>query len=76
MAFVVEDILHKQHLNLSKIAYAILERDMETFGQSSRSGMLNRIFENCRDDAEASISIALEKRQHELENILKGITLN
>lgn len=76
MAFIIEDILQKQHLNLSKIAYAIIERDMETFGQTSKSGMLNRIFENFRDDADASISIALEKRGRELEDILKGISLD
>ena len=76
MTFVLEDVLHKQHLNLSKIAYTILERDMETFGQTSRSGILNRIFENFRDDADASISIALEKRKHELEDTLKGISLD
>lgn len=76
MAFIIEDSSQKQHLNLSKMAYAILERDMETFGEKTKSGMVNRIFENFREDAEASMSIALEKRRHELEEVLKSISLS
>lgn len=53
----------RQHLNLSLYAYDIIENDRITFGGKSVSGFINQIFENFRDTAQASVSIALQHQQ-------------
>lgn len=57
---------NKQHLNLSALAYEVMESDMFTFGEEKRSGFINTVFENYCPLAEASIARTLNQLEGEL----------
>lgn len=52
---------------------SIIESDMIAFDCINRSGFINNIFERFASLADATISIRVQKRQEELEDILKGL---
>lgn len=78
MAFLDSGSLdNKQHLNLSTSAMQIVENDMLVFGSvKNLSGFLNRVFSNYADDAEASISIALEKEKIRLDEVMRTLPMD
>ena len=58
---------HKQRVNLSGLARTVIELDQSTFGDSGNlSGFLNRIITAFRDQADASIDLAVTERQQQL----------
>lgn len=64
---------HKQHLNLSTHAYHVIYHDMFTFMHSdSLSGFVNAIFSRYYEYADASISLAISRKEEEFKQILKG----
>ena len=65
---------HKQHLNLSSLAWEIMDYDMLTFHAESRSGFLNRVFRNYYPLAEASISLVLNRMQNDLSRLLSDVS--
>lgn len=75
MAFTVNDATenNKQHLNLSMMAYQIVQSDMFTFGEDKLSGFLNRIFAHYCPMAEASVSRILNGLRGDLEKDLSAI---
>ncbi|MCI1734947.1 MAG: WYL domain-containing protein [Bacilli bacterium] len=64
----------KQHLNLSKGAWIILLGDLYEFDPEklSLSGLFNRIFLNFYLDADASISLRVDKKRQELESLFSS----
>lgn len=57
----------RQHLNLSELAYDVIENDKYMFFEKpSRQHILNVILQNYMDDANASISTALERYRESL----------
>ena len=56
-------------VNFSNQTYSVIEDDMAIWGNVSRSGFLNKIFANFKDDAKASISINLQKEQYKIETL-------
>lgn len=73
MAFFISNDEQKQHLNLSGFAFSILENDRIVFGLQNFASIINTIFYNFKDDAKASISIALDKRRSELTQVLEKL---
>lgn len=63
----------KQHLNLSCTAYEVIQSDLHAFGQSSLSGFLNGVFRSYYESADASVELALNRKRHELLQILKPL---
>lgn len=61
---------NKQHINLSLTATAIIENDMFSFNVTSKSGFINQIISNYRENSEASISISEKRKKKEYERIL------
>jgi len=58
---------HKQRVNLSSLALAVIEIDRSVFDEGgSLSGFLNRIITAFRDTAEASVDLATEERKQQL----------
>ena len=61
----------RQHLNLSQVAYDIIDHDRYIFLEKpSFAKMLNRVFATYRDYADASISLACENYEAFLKNQL------
>ncbi len=60
---------HKQRLNLSSFARNVVEMDRSVFSSGSQSGFLNRVIRCFRDQADASIDVAVEERRHNLTRI-------
>ena len=64
----------RQHLSLSATAREALEDDRQDFGgRRSWAGILNYIFAEYRDKADASISVAVERRRAQYEEKLVGV---
>ena len=64
----------RQHLNLSELAYEIIENDKAVFLEKpSRQRILNLIVRNYMDSADAAVDNALEKYREELLSQLKTI---
>ena len=64
----------RQHLSLSDAAWAVLQDDRQDFGGGrSWAGILNYVFAEYRDKADASISVAVERRRAQLEEQLGGV---
>lgn len=64
----------RQHLSLSAAAWAVLQDDRQDFGgRRSWAGILNYVFAEYRDKADASISVAVERRRAQLEEQLGGV---
>lgn len=64
----------RQHLSLSAAARETLENDRQDFGGGqSWAGILNHVFAAYRDTADASISVALERRRAQYEEKLVGV---
>lgn len=64
----------RQHLSLSATARAVLEDDRQDFGgRRSWAGILNYVFAEYRDKADASISVAVERRRAQYEEKLVGV---
>lgn len=64
----------RQHLSLSATAWAVLQDDRQDFGGGrSWAGILNYVFAVYRDKADASISVAVERRREQLEEQLGGV---
>lgn len=64
----------RQHLSLSDAAWAVLQDDRQDFGGGrSWAGILNYIFAEYRDKADASISVAVERRRAQYEEKLVGV---
>lgn len=59
----------KLHLNLSYYANTIIENDMETFGINSKSGLINLIFSNFYEEAQASIGKYLDAEKNHLNHL-------
>lgn len=64
---------NKQHLNLSRTAYEVIQNDMFAFGESKLSGFINTIFENYHMEAEASISITLNTLHGHLYELFSDV---
>ena len=66
--------LLKQRLRLSAFAWSIIDQDRMSFSHDgtaiSRAGILNRIFMNFYEYANASIPLRVEARRQELESVL------
>ena len=59
---------HKQRLNLSSFAKSVIDMDRSVFDEKgSLSGFLNRIIDQFREKAEASIDIAVAERTYQLQ---------
>lgn len=64
----------RQHLSLSDAAWAVLQDDRKDFGGGrSWAGILNYVFAEYRDKADASISVAVERRRAQYEEKLVGV---
>ena len=64
----------RQHLSLSAAAREVLEDDRLDFGNGqSWAGILNHVFAAYRDTADASISVAVERRRAQYEEKLVGV---
>lgn len=64
----------KQHINLSRMAYEIMQNDIISFMEKpSKSGFLNKIFDEYKDYADASISSAVARKRGFLMQILTSI---
>lgn len=64
----------RQHLSLSDAAWAVLQDDRRDFGGGrSWAGILNYVFAMYRDKADASISVAVERRRAQYEEKLVGV---
>ncbi len=64
----------RQHLSLSAAAWAVLQDDRQDFGGGrSWAGILNYVFAAYRDKADASISVAVERRRAQYEEKLVGV---
>lgn len=64
----------RQHLSLSDDARDVLENDRQDFGSGhSWAGILNYVFAAYRDTADASISVAVERRRAQYEEKLVGV---
>lgn len=64
----------RQHLSLSATAWAVLQDDRQDFGGGrSWAGILNYVFAVYRDKADASISVAVERRRAQYEEKLVGV---
>lgn len=64
----------RQHLSLSAAAREVLEDDRRDFGGGrSWAGILNYVFAAYRDKADASISVAVERRRAQYEEKLVGV---
>lgn len=64
----------RQHLSLSAAARDVLENDRLDFGNGqSWAGILNHVFAAYRDTADASISVAVERRRAQYEEKLVGV---
>lgn len=64
----------RQHLSLSAAAWAVLQDDRQDFGGGrSWAGILNYVFAMYRDKADASISVAVERRRAQYEEKLVGV---
>ena len=64
----------RQHLSLSDDAREVLEDDRQDFGSGqSWAGILNHVFAVYRDTADASISVAVERRRAQYEEKLVGV---
>lgn len=64
----------RQHLSLSDAAWAVLQDDRRDFGGGrSWAGILNYVFAEYRDKADASISVAVERRRAQYEEKLVGV---
>ena len=73
--FIEQAGVPKQRLRLSAYAWSIIEQDRMNFSHDgeavSKAGLLNRIFLNFYEHAEASIPLRLEEKLREWDNILK-----
>ena len=59
---------HKQRVNLSSLARSVIEMDQSVFDEGgSLSGFLNRIITAFRDTAQASVDLAADERQQQLQ---------
>ena len=64
----------RQHLSLSAAAWVVLQDDRQDFGGGrSWAGILNYVFAEYRDKADASISVAVERRRAQYEEKLVGV---
>lgn len=64
----------RQHLSLSATAWAVLQDDRQDFGGGrSWAGILNYVFAVYRDKADASVSVAVERRRAQYEEKLVGV---
>mgnify|MGYP000385560785 FL=1 len=64
----------RQHLSLSATAREVLQDDRQDFGGGrSWAGILNYVFAEYRDKADASISVAVERRRAQYEEKLVGV---
>ena len=64
----------RQHLNLSQLAYDVIDQDRFAFlGKPSFAGMLNRVFEMYRDYADAAIDLACESYEAVLKDELAKV---
>jgi len=74
--FVEQAGVPKQRLRLSAYAWSIIEQDRMSFSHDgeaiSKAGLLNRVFLNFYEHAEASIPLRLEEKVYEWSNILKS----
>lgn len=64
----------RQHLSLSAAAWAVLQDDRQDFGGGrSWAGILNYVFAEYRDKADASVSVAVSCRRAQYEEKLVGV---
>lgn len=63
----------KQHLNLSCMAYEIIQSDRNAFGQATLSGFLNGVFRSYYEAADATVDYALAGKRQELMEILRKL---
>jgi len=76
MDFIEQAGVPKQRLRLSAYAWSIIEQDRMNFSHDgeavSKAGLLNRVFLNFYEHAEASIPLRLEEKLIEWNDILKS----
>lgn len=63
----------KQHMNLSYFAYDVLQQDMFAFGVKNISALINQIFENYYQTANASVYYHIISKKEELNTLLSDI---
>lgn len=73
MSFIKPNEEYKIHINLSYLAASVLDSDMFHFHTTSRSGFINRIFDNYKENANASIGLMLSKKAEQWESILQSM---
>ena len=66
----------KIRIALSDRAKQIMSEDMEVFGTKKAATFINIVFENYKSAAKSSISLYLQKRKLELDQILKESSLD
>ena len=75
MDFIEQAGVPKQRLRLSAYAWSIIEQDRMSFSHDgeavSKAGLLNRVFLNFFEHAEASVPLRLEEKLREWNNMLK-----
>jgi len=73
--FIEQAGVPKQRLRLSAYAWSIIEQDRMSFSHDgeavSKAGLLNRVFLNFYEHAEASVPLRLEEKIREWNSILK-----
>lgn len=77
MSFHTEKELNEQikvRLNLSPLAYSVVQFDMDIFGNEHNANFINRVFLNFADIANASVINALNYYKSELETLLEKNT--
>lgn len=79
------DDVNKQRINLSNHACSILLQDMDAFYHQLNiapgsgaidSVVINHIFRNFRNDANASLHLSCERKREELKHILSGLDVS
>jgi len=73
--FIEQAGVSKQRLRLSAYAWSIIEQDRMSFSHDgeavSKAGLLNRVFLNFYEHAEASVPLRLEEKLREWNSMLK-----
>ena len=79
MGFIINSIDQKQHINLSREAWKIIDEDIQNFYIETRpnlSGFLNRVFENFYEEAQASISYRMDQLYDMIEATFEDALFN
>ena len=73
MSFLYLNAEQKQHINLSPYALSIMENDMFSFQIHNKSTFINKIIDNYKYEANASISLSSQRYRVQLETTLSVV---